>query len=54
VVLEKTLPKVKDTAYPLCIKGKRACPPEVSHVTLYETVITRFMGSFEYQLILAI
>ncbi|MBC8391421.1 MAG: DUF1841 family protein [Deltaproteobacteria bacterium] len=28
VVLEKILPKVKDATYPLCIKGKRACPPE--------------------------
>ncbi len=28
VVLEKILPKDKDTTYPLCIKGKRACPPE--------------------------
>jgi len=28
VVLEKILPKDKDATYPLCIKGKRACPPE--------------------------
>ena len=28
VVLEKILPKNKDATYPLCIKGKRACPPE--------------------------
>ena len=28
VVLEKILPKVKDVTYPLCIKGKRDCPPE--------------------------
>ena len=28
VELEKILPREKDIAYPLCITGKRACPPE--------------------------
>ncbi len=26
--LEKTLPREADRAYPTCVKGKRACPPE--------------------------
>ncbi|MDP9312438.1 MAG: plasmid pRiA4b ORF-3 family protein [Chloroflexota bacterium] len=28
IVVEKILPAVEGTHYPLCIKGKRACPPE--------------------------
>jgi hypothetical protein len=28
VLLEKIIPADKDVAYPICIKGKRACPPE--------------------------
>ena len=28
VILEKILPRVKNTKYPQCIKGKGACPPE--------------------------
>ena len=28
ITLEKFLPREKDTKYPVCIKGKRACPPE--------------------------
>ncbi|RZN35652.1 MAG: plasmid pRiA4b ORF-3 family protein [Methanosarcinales archaeon] len=28
VLLEKILPKDEDATYPVCIKGKRACPPE--------------------------
>ncbi|MDP7619618.1 MAG: plasmid pRiA4b ORF-3 family protein [Dehalococcoidia bacterium] len=28
VLLEKILPPDRDTDYPVCIKGKRACPPE--------------------------
>ena len=28
VKLEKILPKEKDVNYPICIAGKRACPPE--------------------------
>jgi len=28
IILEKILPKENDLTYPLCIKGKRACPPE--------------------------
>lgn len=28
VVLEKIYPAVKNTCYPVCINGKRACPPE--------------------------
>jgi hypothetical protein len=28
IVLEKILPKEEYTEYPLCIKGKRQCPPE--------------------------
>ena len=28
IQLEKILPREKDTSYPLCIDGKRACPPE--------------------------
>jgi len=30
VILEKILPRKKDIKYPICIKGKRACPPEDS------------------------
>ncbi len=26
--LEKIIPREKNTAYPRCIAGKRACPPE--------------------------
>jgi len=28
IILEKILPKNKNVKYPLCIKGKRECPPE--------------------------
>lgn len=28
VVLEKVLPAVANTEYPICLDGKRACPPE--------------------------
>jgi len=28
VILEKTLPRLADTDYPICVAGKRACPPE--------------------------
>ena len=28
IELEKILPREKDIKYPICIKGKRACPPE--------------------------
>ncbi len=28
IVVEKILPADQDTQYPLCLKGKRACPPE--------------------------
>jgi hypothetical protein len=28
VKLEKILPRDENTNYPICIKGKRACPPE--------------------------
>ena len=28
IILEKILPKENNLTYPLCIKGKRACPPE--------------------------
>jgi len=28
IQLEKILPREKDVIYPVCIKGKRACPPE--------------------------
>lgn len=28
IELEKILPREKDVNYPICIKGKRACPPE--------------------------
>ncbi|MBL7190882.1 plasmid pRiA4b ORF-3 family protein [bacterium] len=28
VKLEKALPRVEGTKYPICIQGKRACPPE--------------------------
>lgn len=28
IQLEKILPREKDVNYPICIKGKRACPPE--------------------------
>jgi len=28
ITLEKILPKEKNIDYPICIKGKRACPPE--------------------------
>jgi len=28
ITLEKVLPRDKNTNYPACIKGKRACPPE--------------------------
>ncbi len=28
IQLEKILPREKDINYPICIKGKRACPPE--------------------------
>ena len=28
ILLEKILPRDENTNYPLCVKGKRACPPE--------------------------
>ena len=28
ILLEKILPPEKGVRYPICIKGKRACPPE--------------------------
>ena len=28
ITLEKVLPREKNIKYPICIKGKRACPPE--------------------------
>ncbi|MDO8095137.1 MAG: plasmid pRiA4b ORF-3 family protein, partial [Candidatus Brocadiales bacterium] len=28
VILEKTLPRDKDVKYPICVEGRRACPPE--------------------------
>lgn len=28
VTLEKILPRNKEVKYPMCVKGKRACPPE--------------------------
>jgi hypothetical protein len=28
IVIEKTLPREKNTYYPICIEGKRNCPPE--------------------------
>ena len=28
ILLEKILPREEGTAYPVCVKGKRACPPE--------------------------
>jgi hypothetical protein len=28
IILEEILPRDEKTAYPICIKGKRACPPE--------------------------
>ena len=28
ITLEKILPRNKEVKYPICIKGKRACPPE--------------------------
>ena len=28
ILLEKILPRDEDVKYPICIKGKRACPPE--------------------------
>lgn len=28
IQLEKILPREKDVNYPICVKGKRACPPE--------------------------
>jgi hypothetical protein len=28
ILLEKILPAVRDSRYPVCIDGKRACPPE--------------------------
>ncbi|MBM4241074.1 MAG: plasmid pRiA4b ORF-3 family protein [Euryarchaeota archaeon] len=30
ILLEKILPRKADVKYPVCIKGKRACPPEDS------------------------
>lgn len=28
ILVEKILPQEKETQYPICLKGKRACPPE--------------------------
>ncbi len=28
IKLEKIVPRVEDTEYPICLEGKRACPPE--------------------------
>ncbi|MCJ7572493.1 MAG: plasmid pRiA4b ORF-3 family protein [Candidatus Thermoplasmatota archaeon] len=40
IKLEKVLPCDKNTNYPICIKGKRACPPEdVGGVYVYENFL---------------
>ena len=28
ILVEKVLPREPEVSYPLCVKGKRACPPE--------------------------
>lgn len=41
IVIEKILPRKKNTYYPICIDGKRSCPPEDCGGTFgYENLIT--------------
>ena len=41
IVIEKILPREKNTYYPICIDGKRSCPPEDCGGTFgYENLIT--------------
>ena len=45
ILVEKILPVEKGTQYPVCIKGKRACPPEdVGGVWGYSDFLETFMN----------
>jgi hypothetical protein len=45
IMLEKILPVVPDCKYPVCIDGKRACPPEDCGSTLgYERIVKTMRG----------
>jgi hypothetical protein len=56
ILLEKILPREKDIVYPVCIDGKRACPPEdCGGVGGYEKFLEIIMdpGHESYQEMLA-
>lgn len=52
IELEKILPRDKNIRYPICIEGKRACPPEDCHgITGYYNLlkIIKDLGHEEYE-----
>lgn len=50
LLVEKILPPVEGTRYPLCLKGKRACPPEdVGGVWGYENFLEAINDTMKWE-----